>query len=84
MGEGLIEKQVIVQWYTPEEKMPEPCTFVVVTFSGKSKNVTYDHALGVADWCDDGEGWCLDSYQNLDGFTIHAWADLEPYKGGNK
>ena len=84
MGTGLIEKQVIVQWYTPEEKMPEPCTFAVVTFSGKYKNMTCDHALGVAYWCDDGEGWCLDSGLELDGFTIHAWADLGPYKGGNE
>lgn len=42
----MIEKQVIVQWYTPDEKMPEECVFVVVTYSGKARNVTYDHALG--------------------------------------
>ena len=78
----MIEKQVIVQWYTPEEKLPEECVFVVVTYSGKSKNVTYDHALGIADWCGDGEGWMIDGLPEDAVFTILAWADLEPYKGG--
>lgn len=78
---AVIEKQVIVQWYTPEERLPEECTFVVVTYSGKARNVTYDHALGIADWADDGTGWDIEGVPPYAEVTVHAWADLEPYGG---
>ena len=81
---GLIERQVIVTWYTPEERPPEEDTYTVVTFSGHYKNITYDHALGIATWADDGCGWLLDGAPEGISFTVHAWADLEPYKGGER
>ena len=31
----MIERQVIVTWYTPEEKLPADDNFMVVTISGK-------------------------------------------------
>jgi hypothetical protein len=78
----MIEKQVIVQWYTPEEKTPPEGDFVVVTFSGKAKNVTYDHTFGIAEWYGDKHGWYMEGLPEDAVFTILAWADLEPYKGG--
>lgn len=76
---GMIERQVIVTWHTPEEKLPEEGLFVVVSFSGKAGNITYDHTFGIAEWWNDGDGWEL--YNAPDEFTIHAWCDLEPYGG---
>ena len=76
-----IERQTIATWYTPEERMPEEGIFVVVTFSGKYKHTTYDHALGVANWFNDGCGWEVDGLPERAEFTIDAWCDLEPYGG---
>lgn len=79
----LVERQVITTWHTPEEKLPPEGNFVVVTISGNTRNVTFDHALMVAEWYD-GEGWCIDRYDfSLKGanLTVHAWCDLEPYNG---
>ena len=45
-----VERQVIVTWYTPDEKMPPEGDFVVVPFSGTDRNRTYDHAFGIANW----------------------------------
>ena len=77
----MIERQVIVNWYTPEEKLPEEGEFVIVTFSGNDQDhrIKYDHTFGIAEWCNDGEGWYL--YDGPPEFTIHAWSDLEPYQG---
>lgn len=77
-----IERQVIVTWYTPEEKMPEEGVFVVATVSGKGPHITYDHTLMVAEWYDDGEGWefeSLDCDTDPASVVVHAWCDLEPY-----
>lgn len=78
----MIERQVIVQWNKPEDKLPEEGVFVVVTINGKWRNVTFDHALALATWWNDGEGWEIEGYHFAPGeFTVLAWADLEPYKG---
>ena len=42
------ERQVIVTWYTPEEKLPPDDGDVVVTFSGNYGQCSYRHALGLA------------------------------------
>ena len=76
----MIVRQDIVTWYRPDEKMPPEYTYVVVTFSGRKDNMTYDHALAIADW-DSYTGWELDEYGDMDSLTIHTWCDLEPYKG---
>lgn len=77
----MIERQTIVTWYTPEEKMPKEGDITVVTISGKGgNNVTYDHAFALAEWYDDGLGWTLTDIE-LDEFVVHAWADLKPYGG---
>lgn len=80
----MTERQVIVNWYRPDEKLPPEGEIVVATISGKTRNITFDHALVLAEWFDDGEGWAIDDYDfGLKGssLTVHAWADLEPYKG---
>ena len=75
-----VERQVIACWYTPKEKLPPEGDVVLVTISGKRGNITFDHFFALASWFDDGEGWELD-YDDFDYFTIHAWCDIEPYKG---
>lgn len=75
----MIENQVIAIWNTPD-KHPEQGDIVVVTVSGtRGKHITYDHAFALASWFEE-DGWLLED-TILDGFVIHAWCDLEPYKG---
>lgn len=76
----MIERQVITTWYKPSEKLPEDGNIVVVTISGHTGNVTYDHAFALASYYDDGDGWMLEDYV-IDNFSIHAWCDLDPYGG---
>lgn len=78
----MIERQVFVTWYKPDERVPEDGVFVVVTLSCKGPYTTYDHHLMIAEWWGD-EGWevvGLDT--DTKEFVIHAWCDLEPYAGG--
>ena len=85
LGMKLVERQVIVCWHKPEEKLPEEGTFVVVSYSGPlGKNITCDHALMIGSWFDDGLGWMIEGFPNYlstNKGTIHALADLEPYMG---
>ena len=79
----MVERQVIVTWHKPSEKLPEDGLIVPVTISGKTRNINFDHALVMAEYYS-GDGWCIDGYDfDLKGawLTVHAWADLEPYKG---
>ena len=79
----LIERQVITTWHRPEEKLPDDDCFVVATVSGKFGNVTYDHALLIANWMDE-DGWYFEdplAERFNEDVTVHAWADLEPYGG---
>ena len=79
----MIERQTIVTWYTPKEKLPKEGEIVIVTISGCTKHVTYDHTFALAEWYSDGIGFELLS-DTLDEYTVHAWCDLLPYgiKGG--
>lgn len=80
----MIERQVIVTWYTPEEKLPEEDVFTIVTASGRIGNIGYDHAFAIATY-DKSMGWIFDDpYLDISrGLTVEAWADLEPYGGEN-
>lgn len=76
----MIEKQVIVTWHEPSEKLPSNDDFVVVTISGRVGNVTYDHALMNGSWAED--GWLIEGIDaDTAEFVVHAWCDLEPYGG---
>ena len=77
----MIERQVIVTWHKPEEKLPLTDELVIATVSGKIANITFDHCFAIASYCE-GEGWWIDCAENekdMDELTVHAWCDLEPY-----
>lgn len=79
----VIERQTIVTWYTPEERMPEEGDSVVVSVSGqRGRHVYYDHAFALAEWYED-SGWLFTEI-DMEEFTVHAWCDLEPYAGGEQ
>jgi len=85
---GVIERKVIVTWYTPEEKLPEPDNLCVLSVSGKVNGMEWDHTYAIGSYCP-GEGWffsdpCIDTEDEMDMLTVHAWCDLEPYKGGEQ
>ena len=78
----MIERQVIVTWFTPEEKLPPEDVGVLATVTATSRNKRFRFIRTVLPvfYCKD-EGW----YELDYGFSemkIHAWCDLEPY-GGN-
>lgn len=76
----MIERQVIVTWYTPEEKLPAEDEGVIATVSG-DVNGTIIFERAVLTVCyDKKEGWYSEDY-NFTHLTVHAWCDLEPYKG---
>lgn len=73
----MIERQVIVTWFTPEEKLPPEDVGVQATVTAKGGNKEFIRAIITAYYCKD-EGW----YELDYGFTemkIHAWCDLMPY-----
>lgn len=53
---------------------------VLVTISGKAGPTTFDRKLAFAEFYDDSDGWRLDDWV-VDEFVVHAWCDIEPYKG---
>ena len=75
----MVERQVFVTWYTPEERLPKENTTVLVTVSGIGHNFSYSHAFALAEW-NEPDGWFLNDVE-LDEFTVHAWCDIEPYGG---
>ena len=76
---GLVQKQVIVQWYTPEERIPQNDLTVLATVSGKAKGVEFGHALMIMIY-DTEDGWFSMEYE-FDELTVHAWCDIDPYEG---
>lgn len=78
----MTERQVIVTWYTPEEKLPKPFEVVVATISGRAGASFFDHAMYMMEYAEDGCGWlAADDDLDFEELTVHAWADLEPYAG---
>ena len=76
------ERQVIVCWYTPDEKMPADDERVVVSISGRKGNYIYDHALAIGSFYPDGLGWEIEGWFTEDkdsDIIVHAWCDLNPY-----
>lgn len=81
MNKAEAERQVIVTWYKPEEKLPPEDEYVVITFSGRRNiNQSYIHALGIGVYYQ-GDGWLIDGMDEIesDFMTIEAWADLDSY-----
>lgn len=84
MGKMAVERQTIVTWHRPEERLPDDSCFVIVSVSGKFGHVTYDHAFAIGNYVEDDDGWWFDDpllERFHDDVTVHAWADLEPYGG---
>ena len=78
------KRQVIVTVYTPEEKIPPDGLFVIATISGcDGRYKNFDHCLAIAEYYAD-EGWFVEGIDtDVPGawLKVHAWCDLEPYKG---
>ena len=75
-----VERQTIVTWFTPEEKLPEEDVCVLATVTATAGNKRFIRTILPVFYCED-EGW----YELDYGFSemiVHAWCDLEPY-GGN-
>lgn len=75
----MIERQVIVTWFTPDEKLPEDDMGVLATISGKAGNTVFEHTVVILYYSED-EGWYSTDH-DFDLLIVHAWCDLEPYKG---
>lgn len=81
MSKPVKERQVIVTWYDPAEKLPPEDEYVVITFTGRRNgHQTYEHALGIGAYYP-GEGWLIDGMDEIESdlMTIEAWADLDAY-----
>jgi len=84
-GRPASERQQIVTWYKPEEKLPPDGMYRYVTFSGETKDHIYYHAMGVAKcfhgWMDEPPVWVIKGLDIHDcvNCIIEAWADLEPF-----
>lgn len=50
LNKAAAERQVIVTWYKPDEKLPQEDCDRIITFSGKLQNAEYNHALGIASY----------------------------------
>lgn len=74
-----IERQVIVTWFTPEEKLPEEDIGVLATVTARVKNREFVRAILTVFYCKS-EGWYELDYGFTE-LTVHAWCDLEPYEG---
>ena len=70
------------EWIPCTEKLPEPWTSVLITFSGEYGSLTADHAVSTGSY-DGLNGWFIDEIQGYtDRLTVEAWMPLpEPYKG---
>jgi hypothetical protein len=75
----MTERQVIVTWYTPAEKLPEEDISVVATVSGKAGSDHFHHAM-VTLYYSKKSGWYSIDF-SFDYLIVHAWCDLEPYNG---
>ena len=74
-----IERQVIVTWFTPEEKLPEEDIGVLATVTARANNREFIRAILTVFYCKS-EGWYELDY-GFSELTVHAWCDLEPYEG---
>ena len=75
-----IERQVIVTWFTPEEKLPEEDICVLATVTATAGNKRFIRTVLPVFYCKS-EGWYELDYGFTE-LTVHAWCDLDPYEGG--
>ena len=90
LKKAAVERQVIVTWYKPEEKLPPDDRDVIVTFSGSTRECMYIHAFGIAKCCSECEyekpAWGIFGFSVGESMKMHveAWADLDPYGMGEE
>lgn len=74
-------RQQIITWHTPQEKLPEDGKDVLITFSGSSKMIEYNHCLAIGVYWPEKKEWFIDlfSLYAVEQATVHAWAYVEPY-----
>lgn len=77
----MIERQVIVSWYDPADKLPEEDLIVIATVSGSAAGLRLERTNIPMCYGGSKEGWYSPDLQ-LDEVTVYGWCDLEPYKGG--
>lgn len=77
----MIERQVIVTWYDPADKLPEEDMIVIATVSGSAAGLKFERTPLPICYGGSKGGW-YSLYIQLDDVTVHGWCDLEPYKGG--
>lgn len=73
----MIERQVIVTWYTPEEKLPPEDIEMVCTINGEALGIKFENAIVLLSWHPD-EGWTSMEYF-FSKLEVIAWCDLMPY-----
>jgi len=71
------------QWIQCSERLPETDEFVLVSLSGRYKNIRFEHACEIADYADN--EWFINAYPRMTveiaNDLIEAWMPLpEPYK----
>ena len=75
----MIERQVIVTWYTPAEKLPPENEIVLATVSGQNGFSRWSGAFALAKYTKK-DGWEIVDY-NMTCFEVIAWCDIDVYKG---
>ena len=81
--EHLPSAQPEPQWIQCSERLPETDEFVLVSLSGRYKNIRFEHACEIADYADN--EWFINAYPRMTveiaNDLIEAWMPLpEPYK----
>ena len=74
----MIERQVIVTWYTPDEKLPPEGIEVICTINGKTDSVCFENAMEFLIW-DKDTGWWSAYHGWIKELEVIAWCDLMPY-----
>ena len=82
--EKLPSAQPEQRWIPCSERLPETDEFVLVSLSGRYKNIRFEHSCEIADYAD-GE-WFINAYPFMmaetANYLIEAWMPLpELYKG---
>ena len=74
------ERQVIVSWYTPSEKLPESDNIVLATVNAKAHGFIWNKTFMLLEYSHHDQCWyALDVEVKPDELEVLAWCDIEPY-----
>lgn len=70
-------RRQIITWYTPQEKLPERGRSVLIMFSREPI------IIRIGEYWPEEKKWVIEgmSLYATEHATVHAWADVEPYRG---